>query len=98
MMETLSFDATRSSPDEKPPVLQDELTRVVGLTLVCQNPRSTGDGTVQKQIWRLYLCRQYIICYYLGTNLGSTDGPRHPRKPSLEMIKPPRVRVNFAVH
>ena len=89
VIETLSFDAIRSSPDESPSILQDELTRFFGLTLVCQNPWSTGDGTVQKLKRRLYLCRRYILYYYLGTNLESTDGPRHPRRPSPEMIKPP---------
>ena len=90
VIETLSFDATRSSSDESPSIPQDdEPTRFFGLTLVCQNPWSTGDGTMQKQKRRLYLCRWYIIRYYLGTNLESMDGPRHPRKPSPKMIKPP---------
>ena len=82
VIETLSFDATRSSPDESPSIPQDdEHTRFFGLTLVCQNPWSTGDGTMQKQKRGLYLCCRYIIRYYLGTNLESMDGPRHPRKP-----------------
>ena len=60
MIETLSFDAARSSPDVIIIIIiipqDDEHTRFFGLTLVRQNPWSTGDGTMQKQKRRLYLC------------------------------------------